>query len=271
MATNLSTLRPSVWLERRDWPDGKTGMSLMDRLFNALDGAYPNRWRAAFPDQHAIDHWQDEWAQAFEDEGLSPRDVGVGRKACRRLYDWPPSIAEFLRACRPASTTTPEALFYRAQTEMQRRRDGQPDNWPSWGLFWAAASLGNDLLFGTFKGMEARWCVAMEANQHRTDAPEEAPKQIAVARISPAEAADRLREIGGKVRAIGAPASGIKLDWANRIAEQTARGQYAYASGQRMAAEAFVNLRQPVPPALVPFLPAVSATAAANEPGEEAA
>lgn len=268
---------------------GSIPLRWVDEIFRRLTGRFGSQFTEKFRSGMIIDQRTGELLQPNDsmdfavDSGLEEakkvwaEELGLAqitpdqiKRGLLARHQYPPSCDEFIRECigGHAADRDPEALFYRAQAEMQKRRDGRPDNWPSWGLFWAAASLGNDLLYGTFKGMEARWCVAMEANRDRSDPPvldpEVAPKRIAMARLSPAEAADRLREIGGKVRAIGASAAGIKLEWARSIAEKTARGHYGNAYGQRMAAEAFVNLRQPVPPALVPFL-------AKTKPMEDAA
>lgn len=154
MGTSL-TAKPSAWLESCEWPDGFKG-SMMDRLFNRLDGTYPNRWRAAFGSQQAITNWREAWAEAFIEEGLSPQEVKVGIVQCRKLYDWPPSLAEFIKACRPPIDY--EAAFSEAIAQMRKRETGE-DQWSSPAVYWAAASIGDfDLRNRGYTGpMVARW------------------------------------------------------------------------------------------------------------------
>ena len=81
---------------------GAAVISLIDHLFNRLDGAYPGKWRQNFRNQQAIDNWAESWVEAFEEEGITPQDVKVGLRECRKRFGWPPSVAEFMQACRPA-------------------------------------------------------------------------------------------------------------------------------------------------------------------------
>lgn len=76
------------------------GISMMDHLFNRLDGAYPHKWRSAFANQQAIDNFCESWAEAFEEEDITPNHIKNGLKVCRNSFDWPPSCAEFIKACK---------------------------------------------------------------------------------------------------------------------------------------------------------------------------
>lgn len=67
------------------------GISLMDHLYNRLNGIYPNKFRSNFRDKQAIEDWKQAWAEAFDEEGVSPNDVALGIKNCRRMFDWPPA------------------------------------------------------------------------------------------------------------------------------------------------------------------------------------
>src|SRR5690606_18562053 len=107
--TAPSTFPLSVWTEPRASLDG---ISAIRQLFTRLDAMYPVRWRSAFPAAPAIHSWERTWAEALVEEGITPQDVATGLRNCRRLFDWPPSLTEFLRACRPA--LDPEAAFHQA-------------------------------------------------------------------------------------------------------------------------------------------------------------
>lgn len=202
----LSTLKRNGWLDSRQWPDG-ADCSLMDRLFNRLDGAYPNRWRTAFANQTAIANWREAWAEAFEEEGLTVEEVKRGIVECRRRYDWPPSLPEFLKACRPPVDY--ESAFHEA-VEQLRRRESDSDRWSSPAVYWAAVKIGGyDLQSSRYDQIKGRWKKALDdaANEIRAgvlanDVPKRlvalpAPGQIT---LTPEEAAERMAEIMAKLR-----------------------------------------------------------------------
>ncbi len=69
-------------------------------------------------------------------------------------------------------------------------------------------------------------------------------------------AAKHLATVAGTVKRLAMPPSRLRIDWAERIARQVATGHYKGGHyGARLAAEALLAARQPIPPALVPYLP----------------
>ncbi|SOE48082.1 hypothetical protein ODI_R1223 [Orrella dioscoreae] len=143
------------------------GISLMGHLYNRLDGMYPNRWRAAFADgQDAIDAWTESWAEAFADEGLVPQDIATGLRNCRRMFDWPPSLAEFVRACRPH--LAPENAFQEAVRGMLDRSRGEKGQWSHPAIFWAAVRVGqHDIMHLGYAVMKTRWEAALRDILHQ--------------------------------------------------------------------------------------------------------
>lgn len=149
-----STANRSMWAV----PMAKLeGISLIDHLWNRLSGTYGGRWLKDFPDMQSIENWKEAWAEAFDEENLTPQDVAEGLRACRRMSpDWPPSVGEFIRACRPA--LEPEVAFYTAVAGMAARHNGEPGNWPHPAIFWAAVEVGaHDLQHCPYTTMKARW------------------------------------------------------------------------------------------------------------------
>jgi hypothetical protein len=131
-------------------------ISLMDHLYNRLDGAYPHKWRSNFPNQQAIDNWMVSWAEAFEEEGITPADVKAGLKACRTKYDWPPSCAEFIKACKPE--VDPLVAYYEAVAGCQARAKGEMGEWSHPAVFWATVKVSAfDLLEQTYSMVKQRW------------------------------------------------------------------------------------------------------------------
>lgn len=191
--TDLSTVKRSVWLEIHS----ALGISLMDHLFNRLDGLYPNRWRAAFSSNQAIANWREAWAESFDEERITPKCVAAGIKACRRQYDWPPSLPEFLKACRPPVDY--ERLYIGAANAVN---DG---SWQSKLAYWATQAVGSfEVRNEPFKRMESRWKKAVDELLVDGELPEIPPRMEALPApgrqsISREEAANRTAELGVKV------------------------------------------------------------------------
>lgn len=102
------------------------GISMMDHLYNRLDGAYPHKWRSAFQNQQVIDNWCESWAEAFEEEGITPNDIKAGLKACRNAFDWPPSCAEFIKSCKTIAPNAAHVFALPApKSELSREKAGE--------------------------------------------------------------------------------------------------------------------------------------------------
>jgi hypothetical protein len=154
--TTSSTSRLSTWIDPHPKLDG---VALIDHLFNRLDGLYPHRWRSAFANQQAIDNWRLAWAEGFVEEGVTMAEIKRGLSECRRMFDWPPSFAEFLKACRPAMDY--ERAFMEAVEQMRRREAGE-DRWSMPAVYWAATKLGSDLSSHPYQSLKGRWQAALD-------------------------------------------------------------------------------------------------------------
>jgi hypothetical protein len=215
------------------------GLSMMDHLFNRLDGAYPHKWRSNFPGQDAIDNWKTSWAEAFHDEGIAPADIKAGLKACRTRFDWPPSCAEFMKACRLPIDKM--AAYYEAAAGVQARSKGDMGRWSHPAIFWAAMPMAFDLGAQTYSQIKGRWEQALDEQMDRGEwasipAPMVALPAPGRADLSREKAAKMLNELG---------ASGLlkpkteHLRWANKILDREKRGDKSLLSIQvRMAREA---------------------------------
>ncbi len=158
----------SVWLE----PLAKLeGLSLMDHLFNRLEGMYPNLWRASFRVESSLANWRAAWAEAFSDEAITPHEIATGLTVCRRRHEMPPSLPQFLRACRPQANSDPEPAFYDSADQMVRRHAGQQETWPSPRHFWAAQRVGGDMLHLGWRELAGRWRAAWEQAAADADRP----------------------------------------------------------------------------------------------------
>jgi hypothetical protein len=218
--TTSSTFNQSPWLEIHP----KLGISLMDHLFNRFDGAYPNRWRAAFASEQAIANWREAWAEAFAEEGLTTQMISDGLKACRKSYDWPPSLTEFLKACKPAINV--DAAIYEAIDQMRARQHGK-DVWSNPAIYWAAAKVGEfDMVSQTFSSIKPRFEAALKT----VLAGEILPVPVRVPALSAPGATESTREYGAKrLQELGASAAfkrspgGANIGWAIAIVAEDKR------------------------------------------------
>lgn len=165
--TTLSTAKQSVLNK----PHANLGMSPMDWLFNRLDGAYMNKWRREFPSEQAVANWRETWAEGLEDERVTLAEIKRGVSQCRKHFDWPPSLPEFLKLCRPA--LSPEVAFAEAVKQMNRRNylmgtaqlpgeTLQADEWTHPAIYWAALEMGRDLFDYEYKQLAVRWRLALD-------------------------------------------------------------------------------------------------------------
>ncbi|OQS33005.1 hypothetical protein [Chromobacterium haemolyticum] len=205
------------------------------------------------------------WAEELDLARISPDQIKRGLLA---LHQYPPSCDAFIRACLGGSDLDPESLFYRAQAEMAKRRARRPQNWPSSMLFWAAASLGNDLLHSDYRSMRGRWMAALDSNRHHLgDIPDVSDEEALPApELSQQDVQVRIADVQRAAKRMKFPSDNrVRLEWAFKIADETARGVYRGGmSGKRLAAEAIRQSHQAVPESLQPFL-------AKTKPMEDAA
>lgn len=190
----ISTQPFSKWFEVHPG----LGISMMDHLFNRLDGAYPDKWKRNFPNQQAIDNWSESWAEAFEEDGITPHDIKAGLRACRTRYDWPPSCAEFIKACKPS--IDPTVAYYQAVAGIQARERGDIGDWSHPAIFWASAQLTFELKNQTYSTVRARWESALKAEMEKGEWPEIPKPALALsaparAELSREQSAKRLAEL----------------------------------------------------------------------------
>lgn len=209
------------------------GISMMDHLFNRLDGAYPHKWRSNFPNQQAIDNWCESWAEAFEEEGITPTDVKAGLKACRARYDWPPSCAEFIKACKPA--VDPLVAYYEAVEGVQAREKGEMGKWSHPAIFWASVKVSAyDLKNQAYTTLKHRWEGALQEEMGKGEWAEIPQPMIALpapgtSRTDKESAAKQLQAIGAME--VLKPKTD-HLRWARLIIERAKKPNHGLSSIQ---------------------------------------
>lgn len=234
LPSSPSTRPYSQWFE----PHEKLGISMMDHLFNRLDGAYPHKWRSNFANQQAIDNWMESWVEAFEEEGITPADVKNGLKECRRRFTWPPSCAEFIQACKPP--VDPLKAYYEAVAGVQQRFMGEAGTWSHPAIYWAAMPMAQELREQGYSTVRARWEAALSSQLEKgawETIPEPALMLEAPSRASTNEKAKQaIKRIIGNI--MNKPANHDQKGWAKRILARDAAGEKVSAIQIKFAREA---------------------------------
>ncbi len=112
------------------------------------------------------------WAEELAD--LTGPEIKRGVLACRER-EWPPTLPEFRNLCR-------EPLHYESAFYEAAQRFGTRTGWSSPVVYWAAASIGNDVRTHSYKAMVGRWKQAMDSAR---DNPQPIPEKEAPALADP--------------------------------------------------------------------------------------
>lgn len=132
--------------------------SLVERISQHMLYAYGKRftdlWGATNPDAW-LEHWGAQLAGYTVDE-IKRGLAALGER------DWPPTLPEFKRMCRPP--LDPQAAFYEAVEGVQARERGEVGTWSHPAIYWAAVKVGAfDLKNQPYAQIGKRWETALEA------------------------------------------------------------------------------------------------------------
>ncbi|MVW80196.1 hypothetical protein [Bordetella sp. 02P26C-1] len=124
---------------------GALVVSEMRRMYGAKFG---QQWQGLTPRE-----LKDSWDRTLA--GLTEAEIRTGLLACLSR-DWPPTLPEFLRLCRP--WLNPEVAYHEAVQGISCRRRGEIGHWSHPAIYWAAVSTGtHDLLNSTYSTIKVRW------------------------------------------------------------------------------------------------------------------
>lgn len=166
-----SSALPEPWIER-----------LFSR-FEAMYGAkFADAWRGC-----NLQRVKAVWAEELG--GYSRDELAAGVAACL-TKDWPPTLPEFLKLCRPHVDFTAALL---EAVEQMARRESDSDRWSHPAIYWAAVKIGSyELSRKTVKELELEWRKAFSdqlAIGHWPEIPKRAP-------ALPAPGQTHSREVG---------------------------------------------------------------------------
>lgn len=172
------------------------------------------------------------WAEELA--GYSADEIAAGVRAMKSR-DWPPTLPEFLKLCRPP--TDPRAEWAEAVEQMRVRLRGQgEDRWSRPQVYWAAVSIGAyDLNALSWDQIRGRWEKAL-ASAKDDPIPEYRAQLPAPGRetITREEAANRIVDIrsrlGNAVALPGTTPAGTA--WAVALMKREAGGEVLEAASR---------------------------------------
>ena len=168
-----SSALPEPWIER------------LFARFEAMYGArFADAWKGC-----SIAHVKAVWAEDLG--GFSRDELAAGIAGCRSR-DWPPTLPEFMKLCRPPIDH--QAALLEAIEQMARRESGR-DRWSHPAIYWAAVKIGAyDLGRTTLRDLDAEWRKAFGDQMALGQWPE-IPERLPAL---PAPGQTHNREVGGE-------------------------------------------------------------------------
>ncbi len=119
-------------------------------------------WGKAFTDKWAMlkdGEMLDSWTKALR--GLTELEFKRG-VAKLTTFERPPSLPEFLKACRPE--VNPVTAYYEAIEGCRSREQGEVGTWSHPAIFWASVRVsGFELKNQTYSQIRGRWEAALAA------------------------------------------------------------------------------------------------------------
>ena len=184
----------------------------IDRLFERMVGFYGARFADAWRGTD-IDAVKRIWAQELAELTRDELKRGVDSLS---QHQWPPTLPEFLKLCRPP--IDPKADWIEACEQMRIRLHGiGEDRWSRPQVYWASIVIGShDLNNHNWESIKTRWIMALKnakddpIPEYRVQIP--SPGKTQTNRV---DAAKMVQELGAKVGLVKE-----KVDykaWAKRI------------------------------------------------------
>lgn len=207
----------------------------VEKLLHYMLVSYGKR----FTDQWCMVNGQeltDAWTAELE--GMTHAELKRGKDALA-TRDWPPTLPEFKRMCRPP--VDPMRAYYEAVAGVQARFAGEHGTWSHPAIYWAAMPMAVELREQAFSAVKARWETALAVQLGRGEW-EEIPKPMLAltapgqSTTSSAKAREAIKQIVGQV--VNRPADGNPQGWAQRILDRHAAGDKISPAQLRMAQEA---------------------------------
>lgn len=196
----------------------------IEKLFNKMSLDYGKRfvdqWAGADPDE-LFAHWARELATYSRDELVRGYNALSGR-------DWPPTLPEFKRMCRPP--VDPTVAYYEALEQGKARERGEMGNWSHPAIYWAWNKIGAfDFNSLTYSNLKSRWEGVLADEMAKEVWPNVPEPRVALmppekAKITKEEANKRIAEFHEKGLMKPTDEKTDHKRWAKRIIERADQG-----------------------------------------------
>jgi hypothetical protein len=209
-----STSRPLIPALPEEW---------IERIFQRMENFYLSLWKDRFGD---IPRERVKRAWAEELAGYSVDEIKRGLDTCK-TNKFPPTLPEFLTACRPVMDARAE--WAEACEQMRVRLEGRgADAWSRPQVYWSAVAIGAyDLNSMAWEQIKTRWTNALDRAkadpipEYRAALP--APGKQTVTKD---EAAGRMVELKQKIESASLPGTTkAGTQWAHRLMAREAAGE----------------------------------------------
>jgi hypothetical protein len=163
---------------------------LLDKMLLDYGKRFTDMWARTDPDKLVL-HWSRELG------GYSGAELKRGHDALA-ARDWPPTLPEFKRMCRPAVDGL--VAYYEAVEGVRARERGEMGTWSHPAIFWASVKLAFDLKSLSYSSIKDRWEVALSTEMDKGQWAEIPQPALALAapgktHLSREEAVKRLAEL----------------------------------------------------------------------------
>lgn len=190
----------SLTLQAKKFNVAVQNPEVMDRLFRRLIAFYGTKFSDAYAGLE-LGSIKEIWGEELSSYSIP--EINRGVEACRSLK-WPPTLPEFLSACRPP-INAPMA-YHEATQNLVLRKDGKHPAYSHPAIYWAACDIGMwDLEHTPSRFMEARWAACLSRQLAIGSWSEVPPPPIALeapkGHGATPEIMAQLKEITAKLRA----------------------------------------------------------------------
>ena len=224
-SSTSTTALPEAWVER-----------LFERMLLEYGKRFADQWAQADMDK-LIAYWADELA------GYSGNELKRGLDALSQR-DWPPTLPEFKRMCRPR--VDPLKAYYEAVAGVQARFAGEHGMWSHPAIYWAAMPMASELQQQSYSQVRSRWEALLDqqlALGHWDEIPKPVLALTAPTNVTKTEKAQQaVKRLISTV--INRPANRDNLAWAKNLIEREAAGESLLPIQARFAREAVEREQQ---------------------------
>jgi hypothetical protein len=137
---------PESWIER-----------LLDKMLLSYGKKFLDQWGGVDTDK-LVRHWSEELASFTREE------LGRGYAALE-TREWPPTLPEFKKLCRPGIDAA--NAYQEAVAGVNARERGEIGTWSHPAIYWAASCMAYDLKHQAYQSIAKRWETALQAEMSK--------------------------------------------------------------------------------------------------------